>query len=134
MPHKTLTEYSHQLKIQNPYIKNTDFKQSIDLPRMKERGPLRKPWAWEQLRWSRPRNLDPTMIRKSDTRNIKPLPQNQIWRGRVRQLDNFRKSNLLTVDLNWCWDEVENAISDGGVCEKLLGMNTRNKFVRLVLG
>ena len=49
-------------------------------------------------------------------------------------MDNFRKSNLLTVDLNWCWDEVENAISDGGVCEKLLGMNTRNKFVRLVLG
>ncbi|XP_062081603.1 uncharacterized protein LOC133788227 [Humulus lupulus] len=57
----------------------------------------------------------------------------RIWRGRVRQLENSGKSNLLTVDLKRCWDEVEKAIWDDGVCKKLLGMNTRNEAVRLVL-
>ncbi|KAF4387417.1 hypothetical protein F8388_011565 [Cannabis sativa] len=58
----------------------------------------------------------------------------RIWRGRVCQLERSgKKSNLLTVDLKRCWDEVEKAVWDDGVCKKLLGMNTRNEAVRLVL-
>lgn len=57
----------------------------------------------------------------------------RIWRGRVSRLEKSGKSQLFTTDLRRCWDEVEAAIWDEGVCKKLLSLNTRNSAVTLVL-
>ncbi|PON66159.1 GAMYB transcription factor [Trema orientale] len=57
----------------------------------------------------------------------------RVWRGRVSRLERSGESQLFTTDLKRCWDEVEAAIWDDGVCKKLLSRNTRNEAVRLVL-
>lgn len=59
----------------------------------------------------------------------------RIWRGRVGRTEKSaaaRESRLLSSDWRRCWDEVEVAILDEGVCRKLMRINTRNDALMLL--
>ncbi|XP_024029310.1 uncharacterized protein LOC21393956 isoform X1 [Morus notabilis] len=59
----------------------------------------------------------------------------RIWRGRVGRMEKSaaaRESRLLSSDLRRCWDEVEAAIWDEGVCRKLMRINTRKDALMLL--
>ncbi|KAJ4834405.1 hypothetical protein Tsubulata_007347 [Turnera subulata] len=56
----------------------------------------------------------------------------RVWRGRVRALEEGKRSELVTEEVRKWRDVVEEAVWDSGAREKLVERNTRNEALKLV--